>query len=75
MSTQPAVQYADRPPKGYRLATNQQTIAPGDLVFYASSHTRDAGWVSPKIGQGVIGSSVHDHWPTIMGLAIAEKKR
>lgn len=70
--TAPSVeQYADRPPLGYRLAANTQTITPGDLVFYASSTKRDAEWVRPKIGEGLIGSCVHDHWPTIMGLAVA----
>jgi hypothetical protein len=67
-------QYADRAPKGFRLASNEQTIAPGDMVFYASSHQRDACWVSPKIGEGIIGTCVHDHWPTMMGLAVPVKK-
>jgi hypothetical protein len=73
MNAEPAQQYADRAPKGYRLASNKQTITPNDLVFFSSSDKRDADWVRPKIGEGVIGTCVHDHWPTIMGLAVPAK--
>lgn len=72
-TAQAVEQYADRPPSGHRLAANNQTIAPGDLVFYASSARRNAEWVRPKIGEGIIGTCVDDHWPTIMGLAVAVK--
>lgn len=65
-----SIQYADAPPAGYTLASNRQTIDANDMVFFQGTASQDAKWARPSLGANIIGGSVHDLWPTVMGLAV-----
>jgi hypothetical protein len=63
------LQYADVPPTGYRIADNRQTIRECDMAYWPSSDKMDAVWRLPRQGENIIGATVHEHWPVIMGVA------
>lgn len=60
---------ADSPPEGYRLAHNSRTITERDMVYWPATSQMDAMWKHPRSGENVLGASVNDCWPRIMGVA------
>lgn len=67
------LQYADVPPKGYRLVSHDHVITQGDMVCRNLMDKDGGGWESPRTGQNIIGATVRELWPSIMSAAIRSR--
>jgi hypothetical protein len=61
---------ADKAPLGFALASNRQAIDVTGLVYRPATRDRDACWDRPKVGENLIGATVHDLWPDVMAYAL-----